>query len=315
MNEYKNNSFEGITLTQFDIIKLFLAVIVVLRHCGQSLFDSKELFIRVFNVMVSPIAVPMFFAISGFFFFRDKNNRDLKKYIYRLFALYMVWTLIYFPLILDFNYGDKTPILSMLIRFAQKALFDGTYFHLWYIPSLMFAIFFVQLLGRRINNNSLLHIGLLLYIVGVLVDTYSILFPDILWRIYNEVFLTTRNGLFFGFVFVVIGKLIAEDKPKINHNLLITGLVMALLESIYLIAWKSKSLVNMDFSSLLLVFWIMCLLNNIDAIDIDGKLCRNMSTIIFCIHPWYIVLVKKVINNPFLGTAIVLGVSVFHHTW
>ena len=101
-NHYKITAPGGGTLTQFDITKLLLAGIVVLRHCGQSLFYSKDLFIRVFNVIVSPMAVPIFFSISGYFFFRDKSNRDLKrlkKYINRLLVLYMIWTLVYFPVV------------------------------------------------------------------------------------------------------------------------------------------------------------------------------------------------------------------------
>ena len=295
-------------LFYYDIIKIVLSVIVVIRHCCQSIFLSKGIYVRMFNVIISPIAVPIFFAISGFLFFRKKRN--IRVFIYRILKLYIVWTIIYLPLTVWVYYNSNLKNQYVIIDFMKKMLFDGTYYHLWYLPSLCFAIFIVFLLDKIINNNGMLLLGTILYTIGVLVETYSIMFPEFFWKTYREIFFTTRNGLFFGMIFVIIGKYVSEVKPRNNFLFLFIGLITTLLEGVYLITGQNKSLVNMSFSSLILVFAIICLINNITTIRSDGKIYRNMSTIIFCIHPWYIVLVKKIIDNPFLSTISVLAAAI-----
>ena len=50
----------GVQLENIDVLKVLLAIVVILRHCGQS-FDDSSLFRAVITNTISPSAVPTFF--------------------------------------------------------------------------------------------------------------------------------------------------------------------------------------------------------------------------------------------------------------
>lgn len=74
--------FRNISL---DILKVFLAMLVVLIHCS-FLSDYNHLFSYLIIQGISRIAVPVFFIINGYFFFevieRDSYKLWFKKNIF-----------------------------------------------------------------------------------------------------------------------------------------------------------------------------------------------------------------------------------------
>lgn len=80
-------------------------------------------------------------------------------------------------------------------------------------------------------------ISVALFFVGLLGDSYygfmeplkSFIIPKLFIKGYESVFTTTRNGVFFGFVFVLMGALFAQKRMVINSILAVVGLVVSLL--------------------------------------------------------------------------------------
>lgn len=69
---------------QIDFLKVILACLVILRHCGQNFFSPVDIFMKLMNIL-SPIAVPTFFMISGYlFFYKNRSCKDLRKYLWRI---------------------------------------------------------------------------------------------------------------------------------------------------------------------------------------------------------------------------------------
>lgn len=271
-----------------DVLKILLAIIVVLRHCGQSFFIHGSIYKIVVTNIISPVAVPTFFIISSFLFFnKHVEGNNLKKYLLRLLLLYGVWTLVYLPLIII----DLPKTFNGGIQFLQRVVFDGSYFHLWYLPSLMFAILLTYILSKWMCNKALLTLSLLLFVLGTFVETYNFISPLLNWELYKTIFITTRNGLFFGFVFVVLGKIISEKVlfQKVRYDvLIIISVCLVAAEGVFLSVLKEKNLINMNFSSLFLSIFLVLIFKelNVKANKTTLRTIRNMSTIIFCLHPW-----------------------------
>ena len=267
------------------------------------------MFMRIMNV-VSPLGVPIFFAISGFLFFnKERNTESLWKYVWRVSKLYLVWTIVYLPLVFrSYQKNDMLNVAGML-DFAQQFLFSGSYYHLWFLPSLIVAIIFVYFISKKIDNCQLLIISVVLFIVGTLVDTYSFLSPVFTWKAYKAIFLTTRNGLFFGIPYVAIGKIIADNKCEIKRGMVLLSITAVILEGYYLSFVVDKPIVNMSLSSLFFVPTLVIFALNLPPIKIDGKLLRKASTLIFCAHPIAITLVGH-FTKGLTGTLMVLMVSV-----
>lgn len=294
--------------SQIDILKCVLAILIVLRHCGQVFFPSDSMFMKIMNIL-SPIAVPTFFTLSGFLFFsRKKEMKDLKKYILRLLKLYILWTLVFLPFTL-YSFSKNGVTISnsqVLLVFMQKFLFDGSYYHLWFLPSLVVAIVIVFLLSNKISDFWLLAIGFVLFVIGTLVATYSFLSTLLSWHAYKTIFITTRNGIFFGIPFVTLGKLIAEKKVNRNAWVLGGGIALASFEGFFFAFIEHKSIVNMTISSIVLIPEIVMWILYFPSIRINGKEWRNASTLIFCAHPIAI----SLIGHFFEGTVALIIVMI-----
>lgn len=240
------------------------------------------------------------------FFSKERDREDLKKYILRIGKLYLIWSVAFLPMVFRggaVNWG----------RLLQDILFSGTYWHLWFLPSLIVAISIVWVLSKLLGNKVLLTISLALYFIGTLVDTYSFIHPMFEWSVYKTIFLTTRNGLFFGCLFIIIGKFIADGhRAKMWYGL--CGVTLMIIEGYYH-AINSTTIVNMTFVSIILVPIILSLAidNPGTTININGKFCREVSTVLFCCHPYIIRIVgfigKRMGMNGFFMTIGVVLIS------
>ena len=269
-----------------------MAIVIVLRHCGQNFYTADSLYVTILNT-VSPLGVPLFFAVSGFLFFqKDRNGFELKHYVIRLTKLYGIWTIIYLPLILWEMVKSGSNDTGLLIR---RLVFDGSYYHLWFLPALIVAITIVYFLSKKVTDKVILIVAILLYVVGTLVDSYSFLSPLFVWKGYKAFFITTRNGVFFGTLFVLLGKM-AGVKRKFNGVLTVIAMIAMVCEGWYLCIIHHTEIVNMMLSSMIMVPAIMALaLCTSDYLTcIHGKYYRQVSTVLFCVHPYVIYVIGAI---------------------
>ena len=191
---------------------LALAILVMLRHIGQNFFKDN-VFWRVYVInTISTIGVTSFFIISGFLLYKKPVNKErLKKQVFRILKLYGCWTVVYLPLIYYEYLKHSVDISHAFVEFAQRAVFDGTYYHLWYLPSLIVAMCIVYIMRNRRFTLMVVTMGLM--IIGILANTYGLRFP----KMYYTIFLTTRNGLFMGSLLVAIGKCFADYEINLKN--------------------------------------------------------------------------------------------------
>lgn len=209
-----------------DLMKFICSILVICIHTHPLSTYSNILNSGLDNV-IARLAVPFFFISAGYFFFNKIdltssstsriNHSYLKSYIKRLSLLYIIWSIIYLPYTLYLWVKSDASIIKYIFSSIRNFLLTGISTHLWYMAALILATILVYYTLRYFSLKNTLLIGLILYIIGLLGDSYFGLINKVpviglLFNIYNFLFVTTRNGLFFGFIFVAFGAYLSHTK-------------------------------------------------------------------------------------------------------
>lgn len=139
--------------------------------------------IETFWSKVTAIAVPMFFLISGFLFYRTFSMENLwEKYKTRLRSIiipYISWaTLYYFYFVIislipfTRNVIGEEAMVSFSIMEWIKALWVESYYTLWFLKSLIIFIVIAPLLYIMLKNRGKLPIGTMALVIIMLNSIY-----------------------------------------------------------------------------------------------------------------------------------------------
>lgn len=295
-----DNAPEHVDFWSFDVLKVFLAVIVVIRHCAQSFWPTDSIFYIAVVNMLSPVAVPTFFALSGFLLFRKSVTiQRLVLQIKRILKLYLVWTIVYLPLTAYSAW--KTPEISIekhLFTYFQNFLFSGSHYHLWFLPALASSLLLVWFLDKHVSQRTQCILVTSLFLIGAIVQNFAFLLPDAFLPVYNlycRIFITTRNGLFFGCLFVWIGKYFSRACQNLNPALLkksrlilLLSLLGLIVEGFILSKVHETFVVDMLFAAVPFVILLLKLVTHLSIsrqCSYRTKRFREASTFLFCFHP------------------------------
>ncbi len=191
------------TYAGIDRFRLVAAVLVVAIHTSP-LTDLGNTADFVLTRVLARVAVPFFFMVSGFFLFpKTADSRPspgrLLPFLRKTALLYLVAIALYLPLNLyTGTYQDwRSPA-----RALSDLVFNGTFYHLWYLPAALLGAALVWLLLKRLKAGTALAACLVLYAVGLFGDSWYGLAARVpaLNSFYNALFSIfdyTRNGLFF----------------------------------------------------------------------------------------------------------------------
>ena len=137
-----NDTIRQIKYNGLDIIKFIMAIFIVMLH-SSFLSDVSYNLNYLFQSGITRIGVPFFFVASGFLLYRkvDVNNIDfliVKKYVFHILRLYIIWTIIYLPIIIYSEIlKDDRGIVCALISFVHKTVISGSYIQLWFLQALI----------------------------------------------------------------------------------------------------------------------------------------------------------------------------------
>ena len=189
-----------------DIIKFLCSFLVIMIHVAPFSTeilpnaDSMNFYLR---NCICRIAVPFYFTASGFLLFRNVDMECLdferiKSYCFKLLRILGMWTFL---------------------------LTVGGAGHLWYLGATTIAVICLSLcIYWHMKFSVLALIALILYVIGLLGDSYYGFgeyirtFAPVGYAAkgYELFFITTRNGLFMGFPFVLIGAIFAQKKIRLK---------------------------------------------------------------------------------------------------
>ena len=285
----------GNTLGGFDRFRLPAALLVVAIHTGPLLSVSpfaNDLLTDIWG----RIAVPFFFAVSGWFLvprLRREGVAALGPFLKKTLLLYLLSALLYLPLNL-YNHTLQDSGAALL----RDIFFNGTFYHLWYFPALALGACIVWALVRGLGKRAWLP-AVLLYLIGLLGDSWyglTAALPPVR-AAYEGMFLCfdyTRNGLFSTPIFLLLGGWLAQRPRRGGAGRygagLLASLVLLTAEGLLV---KHFALARFDALYLTLPLCVGFLLLWLAALELPAApALRGWTAAIYVLHPWCIVLVR-----------------------
>lgn len=207
----KQTNYNGIDYAKF-VFAFFICAIHITPFPSDLPGIGNWLNFGIQNVLCR-LAVPFYFSATGFLLFRETGLQNpqtdrLKTYCFKILRLLGLWS-----------------ILLVL----------GGTDHLWYLSATVVAVALLGLCLRcRVKPGLLILMAVVLYGIGLLGDAYYGVayyplnrFSWYRWidESYHAVFLTTRNGVFMGFPFVLLGALVGQQQRRPSARLAIPGII------------------------------------------------------------------------------------------
>ncbi len=205
-----------------DIARYVSALLVVCIHV-YPFAGISETFNTYFIQTLCRLAVPFYFVVSGFFFFRkwdpdeeEANEAHFKRYEWRILKLYLIWSVIYLPYVI-WNYASQGFSFLDVFAYIRDFVMTRSYYHLWFLPALIVGMWIVYMSYTRKGLGFTLKLALALYLAGYLINVYAPLweklpYVSILYGFFTKTMGTARNGLFFGPIYLALGLLLARTR-------------------------------------------------------------------------------------------------------
>ena len=284
------------SLGGFDRFRVPAALLVIAIHTGPLLSLNGEANYLLTDILAR-IAVPFFFAVSGWFLvprLLREGRAALIPFVKKLLLLYGAAVLLYLPLNL-YNHTLEESGFALL----RDVLFNGTFYHLWYFPALVLGACLVYGLLRILGPRWAWLPALLLYAAGLLGDSYFGLTAALppLRAGYEALFLLfdyTRNGLFFPPVFLLLGGWLALRPARRSAAWYRAGLLLslALLTAEGLLVQR-LALARFDALYLSLPLCVGFLLRWLQRLSLpSAPALRGWAAAVYVLHPWCIVLIR-----------------------
>jgi len=203
--------------TGIDEFRLAAALLVITIHTSPLAFCSEtgDFFL---TRVIARVAVPFFLMASGFFLISQyaRDAGRLWAFLKKTAVLYGISIAVYLPLNLYNGYFSGKHFLPELIK---DLVFDGTMYHLWYLPASMLGAGIAWYAVRRLGFKKALIVTLGLYAAGLLGDSYygiaeKLPILSVFYKNLFEITDYTRNGIFFAPVFLVMGGMAAEEAAR-----------------------------------------------------------------------------------------------------
>ena len=279
-----------------DRFKLLAAFLVIAIHTSPLTSLSPEadyIFVRV----LARVAVPFFFMVTGYFVLPKalKSTDDSLSYLKHIGLIYLVSMVLYLPVGIYAGHFKGAGIAAVL----KMILFNGTFYHLWYLPALILGFAVMLLLLRFLPLPAVGTICGLLYLIGLFGDSYYGLLPEkslisVLYQGLFHVFAYTRNGLFYTPIFLLLGYVLSERRPSIALSLGALGGSFGLLlgEGILLKILETQRHDSMYLFLLPVMYFLFSALLDTCTEERPKTFHKDLPLLIYLLHPLFIILVR-----------------------
>ena len=303
-----------------DLLKFIMSIFVVAIHAH--FLKGNEIADMLISDVFGRIAVPFFFTAAAFFLFRHIDEptfgKRVARYLTKMGLLYIICTFIYVPAIIDWNKGKVS-----LFKWFKLIFFEGSYRQLWFLPALVFAVALVYALCRMgISTKVIFAFSVPLYIVGCAFHSFykpliTFEFIDEFAKGYYNIFGTTRNGIFFGFIYVALGALLATHSLKLKKPVawlcLIASTAIMIIEVLiveeFSVRPKGMGMYLSVFFVALFLFWISVNTKFLSGLpDKPFKVLRKLSTYIYFSHTFFLYIFSDLSYNREFFAATVASV-------
>lgn len=283
-----------------DVFRVIAAMLIVAIH-SSPLLSINETADFVFTRIIGRVGVPFFFMATGFFLLPNiikGQQGGFKKFMIKGVKLYGIATLIYLPVLIYKGYFYEDALLFNIIK---DIIFDGTFYHLWYLSAVIMGAGIVTLLLRKYKLGTVFAITFILYVIGVFGDSYYGMIENIsiISWFYDLIFSFsdfTRNGIFFAPVYLLLGGMLARQGRQLSKRSSVLGLMISFtlfaVEGMilqYFDIQRHDSMYFMLLPSMFFLFQLLMLWR--------GKSNRHLRTIsmyMYILHPLCIIFVRGI---------------------
>lgn len=286
--------------TGIDYFRFAAALLVVTIHTSPlaSCSETADFFL---TRIIARVAVPFFLMASGFFLISQYayDAGKLYHFLKKMAVIYGISILLYVPLNIYNGYFSMDHFLPEMLK---DLVFDGTMYHLWYLPASMLGAVTAWCIVRKLGIRKGWAATLVLYAVGILGDSYygAASRVPLLKTIYDNMFEIsdyTRNGIFFAPVFLVMGGMAADEaaqKKEVSLLRCVTGFgISFLLMASEGMILHMSGLQRHDSMYLFLLPCMYYLFRMLILWKGERKeLLRTSALLIYILHPMMIVVVR-----------------------
>lgn len=293
-----------------DLAKFLLAFVIVGIHT--TVFCQFKWLDMGFDVF-SRVAVPFFFTASGFFYFRKPITRsNCAKFTKRILILYLIYSAIFIVIRSLLNGQFDLEGLTITLERGIR--------HLWFLHALLLSTLLATVLMWCIKKAWIVYIiAALCLVIRWSTTTMWPLFADfefltpIHMLMQNRLCIGLWNALCFAFPMITIGHWIAQSESNHSkkYNIIATILSFLLLGSE---TYVSSAILHTDSRIIYLsfvpfVYFAMRLCQQIQWPQNTAatQFMRKTSTLIYCIHPAFILTLGAYVA-PGLGQFAVVSV-------
>lgn len=293
-----------------DDCKIVAAFLVIAIHTSPLTSFSAEADF-VLTRILARTAVPFFLMVTGYFllpqyiFGKSMDHRPLLRFVRKTLLLYAAAILIFLPVNL---YAGQLEDMGAA-DFIRMLLFDGTFYHLWYLPASITGVLLLWTLGKKFSFQVLFTICLALYGFGLFGDSYYgfIMKLPAVEDLYNGLFhffSHTRNGLFYVPVFLAMGAwfghtssypscvsaYLRNRKRRFHICGFLISLLLLILEGMLLHRFHVQRHDSMYLSLLPCMAFLFSVVLSIEKRPVP--VFRSISAWIYLLHPLMIILVR-----------------------
>lgn len=295
-------------IKSINSMKIIASIFVLFIH-SKPFTNTRVLgidgyYFSVFLTSIARFAVPFFFMVSGYFLYKKLNKNPsffkfFKSNILKLWKIHLFLGIFYFSFE-KIIFGRK--IYEFNYKLLKLFFIEGLYYHLWFIPALAINYLLIYLAFKKKKENEIFVISLILNILGLFGEN----------QIYSQIIkipfvmsLNTRNYLFFGLFYIMLGYIIARERieekkiSNFKYLLLIVLLnVSQILERIIGVKFfKSPKGGDYFISTIFLSIFLLCFLltnkNKLKNFSIYGKYANK----VYFFHPVSIIVLTKILDS------------------
>ena len=150
--------------------------------------------------VITNLAVPFFFICSGFLLSKKFNNNlydsnnitIIKKSLIKFVKLYVIWSVVYFPLALAYYKLNGFTIKYAILDYIRGFFLVGEHYNswiLWYVLATIYTLILVMILIKlKVNVKIFVAVGIVFLFLGVGIDYINVMV------LFNELYICYRNG-------------------------------------------------------------------------------------------------------------------------
>lgn len=282
----KGRNYKGIEI--FRVVAAFL--VVAIHTSPLTTYSDTADFI--FTRVIARVAVPFFFMVTGYFVL--SKGTDVRRFLKKTAIIYAASAALYLPINVYAGHLQGWGLTDLV----QQVFFEGTFYHLWYLPAAILGAWLTALIMRRCSRGAALAVVAALYAVGLLGDSYWGIIENIpvVSDVYGVIFTLmgyTRNGLFFAPMFMLLGAMLRGAKPSgagFEAAGLAAAFALMLCEALFARAqgWQRRD--SMYVFLPFVMYFLFALLTRVKG---TVKLpLGNFSLLVYILHPAVIIAVR-----------------------